>query len=288
MQRLARQWQRRGCRVGLVPTMGALHEGHLSLVREARRRVGVSGQVVVSIYVNPTQFGPREDLARYPRNLARDLKLCRTAGADVVFTPTDAEMYPGWGEAADEPAHAGARPSFSTYVVEERLSQRMEGAARPTHFRGVTTVVAKLFNLILPEVAVFGAKDWQQTAIVKRMTRDLNFAGRIIVAPTVRAPDGLALSSRNQYLNPAQRAQAVILHRTLQRARAAVRRKSIPAVRLKADLKKFFAIAPLARLDYLEVFDPDTLAPAMTAKRGMQIALAAFFGPTRLIDNGRL
>ncbi len=288
MQRLARQWQRRGLRVCLVPTMGCLHDGHLSLVHEARRRGGPAGQVVVSIYVNPTQFGPQEDLSRYPRDLPRDLKLCQDAGADVVFAPTDAEMYPGWGRAADEPAHGDVRPTFSTYIVEERLAQFMEGAARPAHFRGVTTVVAKLFNLVLPEVAVFGAKDWQQAAIVKRMTRDLNFPVKIIVTPTVRAPDGLALSSRNQYLDAAQRSQAVILHRTLQRARASVRRKNIPAARLKADLKKFIASAPLARLDYVEVFDPDTLTPVSTAKRGTQLALAVFFGPTRLIDNGRL
>ena len=277
MQRLARQWQRRGLRVGFVPTMGALHEGHLSLVREARRRVSKSGQVVVSIYVNPTQFGPQEDLSRYPRDLARDLKLCWGAGADVVFTPTDSEMYPG---AAD--GH------YSTYIVEERLAQSMEGAARPAHFRGVTTVVAKFFNLVLPDVAVFGAKDWQQATIVKRMTRDLNFPVRIIVAPTVRASDGLALSSRNQYLNTTQRSQATILHRALEWARTAVRQKSIPTARLKADLKKFIASAPLARLDYLEVFHPDTLTPVVTAKRGMRIALAVFLGPTRLIDNGRL
>jgi pantoate--beta-alanine ligase len=288
LQRLARQWQRRGLRVGLVPTMGCLHAGHLSLVRAARRRVGQAGWVVVSIYVNPTQFGPKEDLSRYPRDLARDLELCRAAGADLVFTPTDTEMYPGRGEATDEPAHADARPTFSTYIVEESLSQTMEGATRPTHFRGVTTVVAKLFNLVLPDVAVFGAKDWQQAAIVKRMTRDLNFPVKIVVAPTVRAADGLALSSRNQYLDAAQRAQAVILHRTLQRARVAVRQTNVPAARLKADLKKFIASAPLARLDYLEVFDPGTLLPVGTAKRGMQLALAVFLGPTRLIDNGRL
>lgn len=288
MQRLARRWQRQGQRVGFVPTMGYLHDGHLSLVQAARRRVGLTGQVVVSIYVNPTQFGPQEDLSRYPRDLARDLKLCRATGADVVFTPTDAEMYPGWGDAADEPAHADARPTFSTYIVEERLSRCMEGTARPTHFRGVTTVVAKLFNLVLPDVAVFGAKDWQQAAIIKRMTLDLNFPVKIFVAPTVRAPDGLALSSRNQYLNAAQRSQAVILHRTLQRARAGVRRRSIPAVQLKNDLRKFIASASLARLDYVEVFDPDTLTPVVSAKRGTQLALAVFFGPTRLIDNGRL
>jgi pantoate--beta-alanine ligase len=272
--------------------MGYSHAGHLSLVRAARRRVGPAGLVVVSIYVNPTQFGPKEDLTRYPRDLASDLKLCRTAGADLVFTPTDAEMYPqkvGSSRCDDRTAQrAVPTTGFSTYIVEERLAQCMEGAARPTHFRGVTTVVAKLFNLVLPDVAVFGAKDWQQAAIVKRMTRDLNFPVKIIVAPTVRASDGLALSSRNQYLDAAQRAQAVILHRTLQRARAAVRQMSVPAARLKIELKKFVASAPLARLDYLEVFDPETLTPVGTAKRGMQLALAVFLGPTRLIDNGRL
>ncbi len=292
MQRLARQWQRRHRRVGFVPTMGYLHAGHLSLVQAARRRVGKTGQVVVSIYVNPTQFGPQEDLSRYPRDLARDLKLCRAAGANVVFTPSDAEMYPpavGSACGDDRTAERTVPNSrFSTYIVEEQLSQAMEGAARPTHFRGVTTVVAKLFHLVLPDVAVFGAKDWQQAAIVKRMTWDLNFPVKIIVAPTVRAADGLALSSRNKYLNAAQRTQAVILHHTLQRARAAVRRKSIPAARLKADLEKFIASAPLARLDYLELFDPDTLTPVLTAKRGTQLALAVYLGPTRLIDNGQL
>jgi len=268
--------------------MGCLHEGHLSLVREARRRVGRAGLVVVSIYVNPTQFGPNEDLSRYPRDLAHDLKRCREAGADVVFTPSDAEMYPGKDVTANEPVSDDARTAFSTYIVEERLSQCMEGAVRPNHFRGVTTVVAKLFHLVLPEMAVFGAKDWQQAAIVKRMTRDLNFPVKIIVVPTVRAPNGLALSSRNQYLDPAQRTQAVILHRVIQRARAAVRRKSLPAARLKAELTKFITAAPLARLDYVEVFDPETLKPVSTAKRGTQLALAAFFGTTRLLDNGRL
>ena len=293
MQRLARQWQRHGTRVGLVPTMGYLHDGHLSLVRAARRHVGPAGQVVVSIYVNPTQFGPQDDLARYPRDLVGDLKRCRGAGADVVFTPTDAGMYPpaagsATGDDRKAPHRLRTSTAFSTFVVEEQLARPMEGAARPTHFRGVTTVVAKLFNLVLPEVSVFGAKDWQQAAIVKRMTRDLNFPVKIIVAPTVRAPDGLALSSRNQYLSAAQRSQAVILHRTLQRARAAVRRTNIPAARLKADLKKFMTSASLARLDYLEVFDPETLTPVVTAKRGTQLALAVFFGRTRLIDNGRL
>jgi pantoate--beta-alanine ligase len=277
MQRLARQWQRRGTRVGFVPTMGYLHAGHLSLVHEVRRQVGRTGKVVVSIYVNPTQFGPKEDLSRYPRDLKRDLKLCRAAGADVVFTPSNAEMYPGKGDGR-----------YSTYVVEEKLSQSMEGASRPTHFRGVTTVVAKLFNLVLPELAVFGAKDWQQAAIVKRMVADLNFPVKIVVAPTVREPDGLAMSSRNRYLDPAQRAQATILSRTIQRASVAVKRRTISAAALKTDLRKFIATASLGRLDYVECFDPETLQPAGKVSRGTHLALAVFFGGTRLIDNGSL
>jgi len=188
MQRLARKWQGK-VRVGFVPTMGYLHEGHLSLVRRARRAVGRRGTVVLSIYVNPTQFGPGEDLSRYPRDLSRDQQLCRRAGVDVLFTPDDAQMYPG--------TEAG---SYHTYVVEESLSKLMEGASRPGHFRGVTTIVAKLFNIVLPEVAVFGAKDFQQAAIIQRMALDLNFPVKILVAPTVREPDGLALSSRNKYL----------------------------------------------------------------------------------------
>src|SRR5689334_494195 len=180
MQRLAKGWQRRGLRVGLVPTMGFLHAGHLSLVKRARQLTGRSGKVVVSIYVNPTQFGPREDFATYPRNLSRDLRLCRAEQVDVVFAPRDAEMYP----------RAGAG-GFSTYVVEECLSGGMEGTSRPTHFRGVTTVVAKLFHIVQPTVAVFGAKDYQQATIVKRMVRDLSFPLKIEVAPIYRESDGL-------------------------------------------------------------------------------------------------
>jgi len=277
MQRIAKQWQRGALRVGFVPTMGYLHEGHLSLVRVARRRVGAAGKVVVSIYVNPMQFGPKEDLSRYPRDLKRDLKLCRADGVDLVFVPSDAEMYPSW--------NAGHYP---TYVVAEQLSQSMEGRSRPTHFRGVTTVVAKLFNIVQPDVAVFGAKDWQQAAVIRRMVADLYFPLKIVVAPTLREPDGLAMSSRNQYLDPVQRAQASILHRALQRARAAVSRRPQLAVKLKTDLIEFVATASQARIDYVEVFDPETLAPVTEASRGTRLALAVCFGKTRLIDNGRL
>src|SRR5471032_900139 len=205
MQRLARKWQRAGIEIGFVPTMGYLHAGHLSLVKRARQAVGKNGKVVVSIYVNPTQFAPTEDLSKYPRDLKRDLKLLRELKVDVVFTPSDGEMYPNKYE-----------NGFSTYVVEEKLSQTMEGASRPTHFRGVTTVVAKLFNIVLPDVAVFGQKDFQQAAVIKRMVADLNFSVKVIVAPTLREADGLAMSSRNKFLDPDQRAQATILYHALQ------------------------------------------------------------------------
>lgn len=279
MQRLARQWRRSGARVGLVPTMGYLHEGHLSLMHAARRRVGKAGKVVVSIYVNPTQFGPKEDLSRYPRDLKRDLELCRAQGVDVVFAPSDAEMYPG-----------KAQGNYSTYVVEEKLSQGMEGASRPGHFRGVTTVVAKLFNLVQPDVAVFGAKDFQQAAVVKRMVRDLNFPLKIVVAPTVREPDGVAMSSRNKYLTGDLRQQATVLRRSIEMVREAVigARKPIPAAKLKARVGRVVKTAEDTWLDYVEFFHPDTLALVAQVKRGTQVALAVFVGKTRLIDNATL
>jgi pantoate--beta-alanine ligase len=278
MQRFALTARRAGTRIGCVPTMGFLHEGHLSLVKRARRAVGPKGLVVLTIYVNPTQFAPHEDLSKYPRDFARDAKLCRAAGVDVLFAPADAEMYPG-----------RAKGHYSTYVVEDKLSPGMEGVSRPTHFRGVTTVVAKLFNLVLPDFAVFGAKDWQQAAIIQRMVADLNFPLRIIVAPTVRERDGLAMSSRNKYLGPEERAQATVLHRAIERARALAKIGTYSSAKLKTALARFIATeAPLGKLDYVEVFDPETLQPASQAKPGTHLALAVFFGKTRLIDNGRL
>ena len=278
MQRLARRWHRQSTRVGLVPTMGYLHDGHLSLVHRARQLVGSRGKVVVSIYVNPTQFGPKEDFSRYPRDRKRDLKLCRGAGADVVFTPGDKEMYPGRDE-----------DRYSTYVVEERLSQTMEGAARPGHFRGVTTVVAKLFNIVLPDVAVLGAKDWQQAAVVKRMVEDLNFPVKIVVAPTLREADGLALSSRNKYLSPDERQQAVVLSKIMKKARTLVAESPRKSNSLKLELLRLMARYPAAtRVDYLEFFDGETLRPLKEVRRGDRIAVAVFMGKTRLIDNARL
>lgn len=273
MQRLSKKIRAEKRQIGFVPTMGYLHEGHLSLVRRARALVGKKGQVVVSIYVNPTQFAPTEDLSKYPRDLARDKKLCCDAGVDVLFVPADQEMYPA---------------DFSTYVVEEKLSRSMEGASRPTHFRGVTTIVAKLFNIVLPDVSVFGAKDFQQAAIIQQMVRDLNFPMKVVVAPTHREADGLAMSSRNKYLSPTQRAQATVLSRAIQEAKKAVGAKAIPAARLKLNTAKFISTQPEARLDYVEFFNPETLAAVDTAGKGTQMALAVYFGKTRLIDNGKL
>jgi pantoate--beta-alanine ligase len=279
MQRLAKNWQRQGVRVGLVPTMGYLHAGHLSLVQRARRLVGKSGKVVVSIYVNPTQFGPKEDFSRYPRDFARDARLCRETKVDVIFAPSNDEMYPRHDQR-----------EFSTFVTEEQLSRGMEGASRPTHFRGVTTIVAKLFNIVLPTVAVFGAKDYQQAAVVKRMVRDLNFPLKIEVAPIFREATGLAMSSRNKYLQGNLREQAVVLSRAIQKVQAAVRKNSQPlhSTRLKAELKRFVEHEPAARLDYVEFFDPQTLAPVNKVARGTHMALAVYLGKTRLIDNARL
>jgi pantoate--beta-alanine ligase len=297
MQRLAGRWRREGARIGFVPTMGCLHAGHLSLVRRARREAGSRGKVVLSIYVNPAQFAPNEDFFRYPRDVKRDLSLCRAEGVDVAFVPGDKEMYSGCGRSLlisgirriRSAGSAESRPTgmgFSTYVVEEELSQRMEGASRPGHFRGVTTVVAKLFHIVQPHVAVFGAKDYQQAAIIRRMVRDLNFPVKVVVGPTVREPDGLAMSSRNRNLKGNLRSQAVVVPRSMLKARNMVRKSNvIPAARLKARIRQWVQKEPAARLDYVEFFDPETLVPVSGVKRGTHMALAAFVGQTRLIDN---
>jgi pantoate--beta-alanine ligase len=251
--------------------MGYLHEGHASLMRRARRIVGPKGVVVVSIYVNPTQFAPNEDLAKYPRDFERDRKICKAEGVDVIFAPD--EMY--------EKHH-------STFVLEEAVSRGMEGASRPTHFRGVATVVAKLFNIVLPDAAIFGAKDFQQAAVIRRMTRDLNFPVRIIVEPTVRESDGLAMSSRNKYLSAEERPQARSLWLAIRSAREAVSKTAKNSDELKSMLRAEIEKNPAARVDYIEFFDPDTLQPVATVKRGAQMALAVFVGKTRLIDNARL
>jgi len=261
--------------VVLVPTMGNLHEGHLSLIRRARKIAQAKGTVVVSIFVNKTQFGPGEDFEEYPRTLERDTALCREAGADILFAPRDKTIYAA---------------GHSTFVVESRLAKRMEGASRPTHLRGVTTVVAKLFNMLKPNVAVFGAKDWQQAAVIRQMVSDLNFAVSIVVAPTVRERDGLAMSSRNNHLSPAERKQATVLRKVIRAARAAVKNATapLPSAALRRKLARLVGEQSLAKLDYIEFFDSKSLEPAKLVSRGTHLALAVSFGATRLIDNGRL
>jgi pantoate--beta-alanine ligase len=259
--------RRRGLSVGLVPTMGALHAGHASLIRAARAE---TGYVVVSIFVNPTQFGPKEDLARYPRPLHLDLGVCQHEGVDLVFHPEPAEMYPA---------------RFRTYVEVHGLQDVLEGAARPGHFRGVATVVLKLFQIVQPDLAYFGQKDAQQARIIQQMVRDLDVPVAIRVCPTVREPDGLALSSRNQYLEPDQRCHAVVLHDALREAeRLAAGGERDPAAVRQAMLRRIQA-TPGAVVDYVEVVDPDLLQPVTTLAGDVLAAVAVKFGTTRLIDN---
>ena len=256
-----------GLRVGLVPTMGALHDGHLSLVRAAKTQCDV---VVVSIFVNPLQFGPSEDLAKYPRPFARDCDLLEREGIDFLFAPSTQEMYPA---------------DAVTYVTVEGLSDRLCGRSRPGHFRGVTTVVAKLFAIVEPDLAFFGQKDAAQAAIIRRMVHDLNFAVEIIVCPIVREPDGLAMSSRNAYLDPQQHDAALVLYRSLIAVKAAFdqgERRAAPLVEIG---RQILAQVPLVRPDYLEIVDPDTLDPLPEINRIALAAVAGFVGGTRLIDN---
>jgi pantoate--beta-alanine ligase len=256
--------------------MGALHEGHASLIDRARRLAGKKGTVVVSIFVNPTQFGPSEDFSRYPRTFAADRALCEKRGADVIFHPTAKGSAGLYSE------------NFSTWVSEEAVSQSLCGAARPGHFRGVTTVVLKLFQIVQPDSAIFGLKDYQQCAVIRRMVRDLNLPVRIVAAPTSREADGLARSSRNAYLTPEERAQAPIIRQALLAVRATWRRGGREAEILRRLAIQILSSAPLARLDYVEIVDGATLAPIAQVERGTVIAAAVFFGATRLIDNLRL
>lgn len=254
----------------LVPTMGALHRGHGALIEKARKLAGKGGRVVVSIFVNPTQFGPKEDLSRYPRPFSADAEMCRKLGADAIFHPTPETVYP---------------PGFSTYVEEHSVATGLCGAARPGHFRGVCTVVLKLFNVCRPDVAVFGLKDFQQCRVIARMVRDLDVPVRLVFAPTVRERDGLAMSSRNTYLGVDERAQAPVLRRGLLAAQKAFRAGETSATKLTAIVARQIATAPIARVDYIAAVDGDSLEPVTRVKRGDTIALAAFFGKTRLIDN---
>jgi pantoate--beta-alanine ligase len=261
-----REYKRQGKRIGLVPTMGALHEGHLSLVRGARSSCDV---VAVSIFVNPLQFGPKEDLSRYPRDFEGDRRKLEHEGVDVAFAPTTEEMYP---------------QRSATYVMVEGMSEKLCGRSRPGHFRGVTTAVAKLFHIVGPDVAFFGQKDAAQAAIIRKMVHDLNFDIEIVVVPIVRESDGLALSSRNAYLDPKQRKAATVLYRALTRVQTMADKGERRASALIKAGTEIVQEEPSARLDYFEVVNPETLDPVEDTG-GALVAVAAYLGETRLIDN---
>lgn len=261
-----------GRRIALVTTMGFLHDGHVSLMREARRRVGEGGLALATIFVNPTQFAPSEDLSRYPRDLEGDLAKCGAAGIDRVLAPTDQAMY---------------SPRHETWVDVERVSQGLCGGSRPGHFRGVATVVTKLFGLTRPHVALFGEKDYQQLAVIRALVRDLFLGVEIVGMPIVREPDGLALSSRNSYLSADERRRALALSRALFEARDAVGRGERDAERLRARARARLE-GEGVRVDYVEIVEPDGLGPVPRADPGSVMLLAGFVGKTRLIDNVRL
>lgn len=267
MQAACRALRKDGARLGFVPTMGALHEGHLSLVRAAKSSWDA---VVASIFVNPAQFGPNEDLAKYPRSFERDRDLLEKEGVKLLFAPSVEEMYP-----------VGA----VTWVTVEGLSDKLDGQSRPGHFRGVTTVVAKLFHIVEPDAAFFGQKDAAQIAIIRRMVRDLNFRIEIAVGPIVRESDGLAMSSRNAYLDPQQRKQALVLFRSLTLAKKLADQGERNAAKLIAAARHEIAKESATRLGYFEIVNPDTLDPVEDITGGALAAMAAYFGATRLIDN---
>ncbi len=267
MQKLAEQARRAGKVIALVPTMGFLHEGHLSLIRIADAEADI---VVTSIYVNPTQFGANEDIDQYPRDLDRDTMLAEQAGTDVLFIPTDTAMYPHY---------------YQTFVNMRNLTQGLCGAFRPTHFRGVTTIVTKLFNIVKPHIAVFGQKDAQQAIVIGQMTKDLNFDIEIKVAPIVRHEDGLAMSSRNKYLTPQQRLDVPVLYQALCQARDIIEKGERNATAVKKYMKKMIdGIAP-NKIDYIEIVDAGTLEPLQKISGNILIALAVYIGKARLIDN---
>jgi pantoate--beta-alanine ligase len=267
MKQVAHQARAEARPVGFVPTMGALHEGHMSLVRAA---MAECQPVIASIFVNPAQFGPGEDLQKYPRTFESDRSRLEEAGVGYLFAPEAGEMYP---------------QGFHTWVNVEGLSDRLEGRVRPGHFRGVTTVVLKLLEIVQPQKAFFGRKDAQQARLIQQMTRDLHLDSEIIVCPIVREPDGLAMSSRNAYLSPDERRAATVLHRALDAARVAIERGERDALRLTATMREIIGREPLAQLDYVELVDADTLEPVTRLRRTCLALLAARFGATRLIDN---
>ncbi|MFZ0912811.1 MAG: pantoate--beta-alanine ligase [Candidatus Korobacteraceae bacterium] len=267
MKAACRRVTRNGKTLGLVPTMGALHEGHLSLVRASKARCDVTA---VSIFVNPLQFGPAEDLGKYPRTMERDTALLEQLGADLLFTPAVEEMYP---------------PRAQTYVLVEDLSNKLDGASRPGHFRGVATVVAKLFEIVRPDLAFFGQKDAAQVAVLRKLVNDLDMDVEIVVCPIVREKDGLAMSSRNAYLTSEQRQQALVLYRSLLRVQAAVDRGERDSAKLIEIGKQVIAQEAGVKLDYFAIVDLDTLDPVADVSHCALVAVAAYIGSTRLIDN---
>lgn len=267
MATFSRRLRGQGKRIGFVPTMGALHEGHLSLVRAAAARNDV---VIVTLFVNPLQFGPREDLTRYPRNLQRDATLVRAAGADLLFAPSTAQIYP---------------PGFQTSVDPGPLASVWEGRTRPGHFTGVATVVALLFQTTLPTNAYFGQKDYQQTLVIRRLVSDLRFPIRVHVLPTVREPDGLAMSSRNAYLSAAERRQATVLYDTLRAARARIRSGERRSAPILSSMRRQLGRQPDVRVDYVALVDAGTLEPLVRLRGKIAMLIAAWLGRTRLIDN---
>jgi pantoate--beta-alanine ligase len=259
--------RQRGQTLGFVPTMGALHAGHLALIKAARAQCDV---VAASIFVNPKQFGPNEDFAKYPRTFEQDCAMLEAEGTELIFAPQAEEMY---------------LPSSSTIVEVEGISDRLDGVSRPGHFRGVATVVAKLFHIVAPDRAFFGQKDAAQVAVLRRMVRDLNFDLELVVCPTVREADGLAMSSRNRYLSASERSQALVLPRALHAMLAAHQAGERTAARLLEAGREVMATEPQVRVDYLTIVDPDTLLPLESASAGAMAAVAAHVGTTRLIDN---
>lgn len=267
MHSYSQKMRSQGKSIGFVPTMGYLHEGHLSLVEAAKRKADI---VVVSIFVNPTQFGPNEDFRRYPQDPKRDQRLLKNFEVDALFIPTQKEMY-----------SAG----YKTYVEVEGLSKKLCGRSRPHHFRGVTTIVAKLFNIIAPDFAFFGEKDFQQQLIIKRMVRDLNLPVEIVILPTVREYDGLAMSSRNKYLNKKQRSAATVLYRALSLAKKEIEKGECNAKRVEQKMRALIKKESLVRLDYLAIADPETLEDVKRLRNRVLVAVAAYVGRARLIDN---
>ncbi len=267
MQELSKNWKKNSFKIAFVPTMGYLHEGHLSLVRLAKK---LGDKIVVSIFVNPLQFGPSEDFREYPRDLKRDKNLLEKEGVDVVFVPETEEMYP---------------EGFQTYVEVTEITRGLCGAFRPGHFKGVTTVVLKLFNIVKPDIAIFGEKDYQQLQVIKRMVKDLNLDIEIIGAPTVREKDGLAMSSRNTYLSPEERKSALSLYKSLLLAEELVKKGERDPFKIKEKMIEFIQSYPFTQVQYIEFVDPETLEPVKIIDKPVVCALAVFVGKARLIDN---